>query len=186
MNPVLAAQLRRQWPLATAAAVFLFFIALHLAGFQPALHRYQRILKQAGDLGLALDPDHVPRMMPARVFAMLADNSLPAAAADEQGGSGELTAALLDDVTRLASKHGMTVIATEPGATARLPRAVQVRAHVRVSCSYGGFVAFLEDLNRSGHLISVDRFSMLSVSPGRQMLDLWLTRYVLKQTGARR
>jgi hypothetical protein len=186
MNPVLAAQLRRQWPLVTAATVFLLFIALHLAAFQPALRRYQGVLKQAGDLGLALDPEHAPRMMPARVFAMLSDNSLPAAAADEQGSSGELTALLLDDITRLASKHGMDVIATEPGATARLPHAVQVRAHLRVSCSYGGFVAFLDDLSRSGRLISVDRFSMLSVSPGRQMLDLWLTRYVLKQTGGRR
>lgn len=186
MNPVLAAQLRRQWALVTAAGVFLLFIALHLVGFQPALRRYQAAIKQAGELGLALDPDQAPRMMPARVFALLADNALPAATADEQGGSGELTAVLLDEVTRMASTHGMDVIATEPGATARLPRAVQVRAHLRMSCTFGEFVAFLDDLNRSGRLISVDRFSMQSVSPGRQMLDLWLTRYVLKQTGGRR
>lgn len=186
MNPVLAAQLRRQWSLVTAVVVFLLFLVLHLAAFQPALRHYQAALKQAGNMGLALDPDQAPRMMPARVFALLSDNSLPAATADQQGGSGELTALLLDEITRLASKHGMEVITTEQGATARLPRAVQVRAHLRVSCSYAEFVSFLDDLSRSGRLISVDRFSLLTVSPGRQMLDLWVTRYVLKQTGARR
>jgi hypothetical protein len=80
----------------------------------------------------------------------------------------------------------MDVIATEPGATARLPRAVQVRAHLRVTCTFGEFVAFLDDLSRSGRLISVDRFGLQSTSSGRQTLDLWLTRYVLKQTGGRR
>jgi hypothetical protein len=186
MNPVLAAQLRRQWPLVTAAVVFLLFIALHLTTFKPALHRYQAALKRASDTGMPLDPDQAPRMMPARVYALLADNALPAAAADQQGDSGELASLLLAEVTRLASKDGMEVIATEPGPTARLPRAVQVRAHLRVSCSYGEFVAFLDDLSRSGRLISVDRFSLLSGQPGRQVLDLWLTRYVLKQTRSSR
>jgi type II secretion system (T2SS) protein M len=186
MDPVLLAQLRRQWPIGTALVVFLLFLALHAVAFQPALQRYQRVVKQAADMGVAADPDQAPRMMPARVFALLSDNSMPAATADQQSGSGELTSTLLEDVTRVASKNGMRVIATEPGATARLPRAVQVRAHVRVTCSYGEFVAFLDDLSRSGKLISVDRFSMVSVSPGRQTLDLWLTRYVIKQTAAPR
>ena len=186
MNPVLAAQLRRQWPLVSAAAVFLLFTLLHLAAFQPALRRYQAALKQAGEIGVSLDMDSAPPMMPARVFALLSDNSLPAAAAERQGGSGELTANLLDDISRLASKHGMDVIATEPGAITKLPRAVQVRAHVRVNCSFGEFVAFLDDLSRSGRFIAVDRFSLLSVATGGRMLDLWVTRYVLKQTGARR
>jgi len=186
MNPLLAAQIRRQWTLATAGGVLLLFLVLHLLAFQPALRRYQAAVKQAADLGLTLDPDRAPRMMPARVFALLSDNSLPAAAADRQGSSGELTSATLEEISRLAGQHGMNIIAAEPGVTARLPRAVQVRAHLRASCSYREFVAFLDDLNRSGRLVSVDRFTLMSVSSGRQTLDLWVTRYVLKQTGARR
>ena len=183
MNPLLVAQLRRRWQLVIAAALFLLFILLHLAAFQPALRRYQSALKRATDTGMPLDPDRAPRMMPARVFALLSDNSLPAAAADKQSNSGELTAALLDDISRLASKHGMDVIATEPGAATRLPHSAQVRAHLRINCSYGEFVAFLDDLSRSGRLISVDRFSLMPVSSGQRMLDLWVTRYVLKQSG---
>jgi len=80
----------------------------------------------------------------------------------------------------------MNIIAAEPGVTTRLPHAVQVRAHLRASCSYGEFVEFLDDLTRSGRLTAVDRFSLMSVTPGRQTLDLWVTRYVLKQTGAKR
>jgi hypothetical protein len=186
MNPVLAAQIRRQWPLVTAAVVFLLFIPLHLLAFQPVLKRYQRAVKQASDLGMPLDPDQTTHMMPARVFALLSDNSLPAAAAEQQGSSGELTASLIDDISRIAARHGMDVIATEPGVTVRLPKLVQVRAHVRANCSYGEFVAFLDELSRSGRLISVDRFSLISVAPGRRMLDLWATRCVLKQTGERK
>ena len=44
MNPVLAAQLRKQWPLVAAAVIFLLFIPIHLLAFQPALHRYQEAL----------------------------------------------------------------------------------------------------------------------------------------------
>jgi hypothetical protein len=186
MNPLLAAQVRREWALVTAAAVFLLFLALHFIAFQPALRRYQAAVKRAAELGVTLDPDRTPRMMPARVFAFLSDNSLPAAAADERSGSGELASSTLDEITRLAGKHGMTLVSAEPGVTAGLPRAVQVRAHVRARCTYGEFVAFLDDMSRSGRLISVDRFSLSSISPGRQTLDLWVTRYVLKQTGAQR
>lgn len=186
MNALLAAQIRRQWPLVTSGVVFLLFLVLHLAAFQPAVRRYQRAVKQAADAGLTLDPDRAPRMMPARVFALLSDNSLPAAVADQRGGSGELTSTTLEEVTRLAAKHGMNIISAEPGVTARLPRAIQVRAHLRVSCAYQEFVAFLDDLSRSGRLISVDRFTLTSITPGRLTLDLWMTRYVLKQTGAGR
>ena len=185
MNPVLAAQLRKQWPLVAAAVIFLLFIPIHLLAFQPALHRYQAALQRAAETGMPLDPERAPHMMPARVFALLSDNSLPADVADRQSNSGELASNLIDDLSRTASKHGMDVIATEPGATTRMTRAVLVRAHIRVSCSYGAFVAFLDDLSRSGRLISVDRFSLLPVSSGGRMLDMWVTRYVLKQTGDR-
>jgi hypothetical protein len=186
INPVLAARLRRQWPLVTTVAVFLVFIVLHMAAFQPALQRYRAAMKLAGELGLTLDPARAPRMMPARVFALLSDNSLAAAVAEQQSGSGELTSTMIEEITRLAGQQGMNIIATEPGAVVRLPRAVQLRAHLQASCSYPEFVAFLDALSRSGRLISVDRFSLESVAPGRHTLDLWVTRYVLKQTGVRR
>jgi len=185
MNPLLVAQLRRHWTLVTACVVFVAFLIIHLLAFQPALGRYRAAVKRAADMGLTLDAGDAPRMMPARVFALLSDNSLPAEAAEQQGGSGELGSTTLEMITRLASQNGMSVIGAEPGVTSRLPRAVQIRAHVRVSCTYNQFLAFLDDLSRSGRLVSVDRFSMTSMNPGRETLDLWLTRYVLKQTGTK-
>jgi len=183
MDQVMVARARRNWPLIAAGVMFLLFIPIHLFAFQPTLQRYQRAVKAAGDLGVGLDPTQTTPMMPARVFALLSDNSLPAATADQQGGSGELTASLIDDVSRIASRHGMEVLATEPGSTVRTPSAVQTRAHIRANCAYGEFVAFLDELSHNGRLISVDRFSLTAIAPGRRMLDLWASRYVLKQTG---
>jgi hypothetical protein len=181
MDPILVAQLRRQWVPVIGVIVFLLFLVAHLLWFQPAVKRYQAALKRAGDMGITLDPSHTPRMMPARVFALLSNNSLPEAVADAQGNSGELAASLLEEITQLASRHRMDVAEAEPGATSQLPRGVQVRARLRLTCSYQEFVDFLDDLNRSGRLISVDRFNLTSGPPGQHVLELWLTRYVLKQ-----
>lgn len=186
MDQLMVARARRQWPLIGAAVLFVLFIPLHLLAFQPTLHRYQRAVKEAGDLGVGLDPNQNTPMMPARVFALLSDNSLPEASAEQQGASGELTASLIDDVSRIAARHGMEVLATEPGTTVRTPTAVQARAHVRASCSYGEFAAFLDELSHGGRLISVDRFTLTAIAPGRRMLDLWTSRYVLKQSGKRK
>lgn len=185
MNALLMEQLRRQWPLVSAIVVFLVFLLVHLFVFEPGVKRYQDALRQAGDLGIALDPTSAPKMMPARVFALLSDNALPAATAEQQGNSGELTASLLEEVTHLASQRGMEVQATEPGATTQLARAVQVRAHVKARCSYAEFVGFLDTLHHSGRLISIDRFSLTNESGSQLQLDLWMTRYVLKQTAGR-
>jgi len=184
MDPYLLAQIRRQWPLVAAIAVFLVFMIAHIFVFQPGVRRYQAALRQAGELGIGLDPTSVPKMMPTRVFSLLSNNALPEATANVQGNSGELTASLLDEVTHLANQQGIDVQVTEPGATSNLPRAVQVRAHVKGLCSYAEFVAFLDRLDRSGRLISVDRFSLDSSSHGRHQLDMWVTRYVLKQMGS--
>ena len=70
----------------------------------------------------------------------------------------------------------MAVLATEPGTTVRMPNAVQARAHVRASCGYGEFVAFLDELSHSGRLISVDRFTLTAIAPGRRMLDMWTSQ----------
>ncbi|MBI3540525.1 MAG: hypothetical protein HY076_09660, partial [Candidatus Eisenbacteria bacterium] len=115
MNPILAEQIRKQWPLVGAVAVFLIFMVTHMLIFQPGVQRYQTALRRAGELGIALDPEGTPKMMPTRVFALLSDNALPAATAEAQGSSGELTASLLEEVTHLANQQGIDVQATEPG-----------------------------------------------------------------------
>jgi hypothetical protein len=185
LNPLLVARLRKNWPLVGAGLVFLLFLVIHLAMFQPAASRYRVALKQATDLGITMDPNETPRLMPPRVFALLSDNSLPAADATQKGNSGTLASNLLEDVTRLTSRAGMDVMVTEPGATAQQAKSVQVKAYLRVSCRYPQFVQFLDDLSRSGTLISVDRFALISATPGRQVLDLWVTRFIIKQTGTR-
>lgn len=186
ISPLLAAQLRKNWPLVGAVVVFVLFMALHVAVFRPAANRYAAALRSASELGMALDPNQPARMMPPRVFALLSDNSMPPGLAVEKGNSGVLASQLLEDVSRLTSKVGMDVMITEPGATTQQARAVQVRAYLRANCSYDEFVRFLDELSRSGTLISVDRFTLTSTSPGRHVLDLWVTRFVLKQQSGTR
>src|SRR5262249_13202192 len=120
-------------------------------------------------------------------FALVTDNSMPAADAVSRGNSGALTGALLEDLTRLTSRHQMQVVAAEPGATVQEQSSVQVRAHLKMNATYAEFLGFLDDLTRDGTLIAVDRFAMVSSGPGRHPLDLWVTRYILKQqTGGHR
>jgi hypothetical protein len=185
MNDLLIAQLRRQWPLIAAIGVFLIFMLAHVFVFQPSIRRYQAALRQAGDLGIGLDPTTVPKTMPNRVFALLSDNALPAATAEAQSSSGELTASFIEEITHLANQRGIDVKATEPGSTTNLGRAIQVRAHLKARCSYAEFVSFLDGIDRGGHLISIDRFTLNADAPGRHQLELWVTRYVLKQTAGR-
>ena len=186
MNPLLIAQLRRQWILTLALLMLAGFLAVHRLIFEPTARRYQAALQQATNAGLTLDPDRPPRLIPPRVLALLSENALPAKQAEEDGSSGALTAQLLEDLTRLCSEHGMEVTATEPGATVRQPKSIQVRAHVHIQCSYGEFLSFLDTMSRNNKLIAVDRFALVGVAPGRHSLDLWITRYVLKQAGAPR
>jgi hypothetical protein len=186
MNAVLMAQIRRNWPVAGAVVVFLSFLVLHLTAFRPAVGRYQRAVREAGDLGMPLDPNYSPQLIPPRVFALLAENSLPAGIAEQRGASGELTSQLLDDISHIASKHGVEVTATEPGATVRQPQAVQVRAHLRANCSFAQFMGFVDELSQGNSLVAIDRFSLENSSGRQRVLDLWVTRYILKQTGNRK
>ena len=181
MNPVLAATLRRNWPLVGAAALFAIFMFVHQVFFQPAAARYAAATQTASELGLALDPSQAPVMLPPRVFALVADNALPAAEAQELGNSGVLTARLLEDLTRMISEHGMEVLMTEPGAVTQQSRAVQVRASLKVRGRYSEFVSFLDGLARGRQLIAIDRFTLTSQGQGQEQLDLWVSRYVLKQ-----
>jgi hypothetical protein len=185
IDPVLAAQLRRHWQVVAAVLVFLAFTVVHLLVFQPSARRYQAAIKRAAGLGLALEAENPPPMMPPRVVALLTDNSLPTTAAGMERESGALTAALLEDVSQLTARHGMRVMSTEPGTTAQEPRAVQVRAHLTIQCTFQQFVAFLDDLSESNQLIAVDRFELAPGGSGRNVLELWVTRYILKQTERR-
>ncbi len=185
INPLLLAQLRRHWQLSVAVLVFALFALAHVLLFQPAAQRYRTALKRAGDLGLALDPDRPPPVMPPRVLALLTDNALPASTGMSQE-SGALTADLLEQLSQLTTRHGLQVLATEPGATIQEAHAVQVRAHLKIRCSFSEFVAFLDDLSRANRLIAVDRFDLVNAGPGEPLLDLWVTRYVLKQSEGRR
>ena len=124
-------------------------------------------------------------MLPPRLFALISNNTLPAATAEEQGNSGELTAELLGDLTKLTSKHGIIVLTTEPGLLTQLPQSVQVRAHLRGRCRYAEFVALLDEMARGQALFSLDRFSYASQPGGDAMLELWISRFVLKQQKGR-
>jgi hypothetical protein len=180
IDPLHAAWLRRNWPFAGASAVFILFMVGHLVVFNPVAGRYRAAVKQASDLGISLERGDFEPLMPPRVLALISENSLSSDEATAQGGSGTLTSALLEDLTRLIAKHGMVVTATEPDAVVQLTNAVQVRAHLRVSCTYAQFVAFLDELSRSGKLIAIDRFTLAMGERRRNTLDLWVTQHVIK------
>ena len=185
INPILEARLRRHWQLVVAAAACALFTALHAAAFRGAAEHYDRAVRHATDLGLAVDPTRAIAVTPPRVLVVLAANMLPASVADVGRESGALAASMLEELTQLTHRHGMQVVVAEPGLTSQEPKAVQIRAHLRIQCGYPQFVAFLDDLSREGSLISVDRFSMIENREGRSLLDLWVTRYVIKETQPR-
>jgi hypothetical protein len=184
IDPVWSALMRRQWPLVAAGIVFLLFVLCELLWFRPVVRRFDAVLKQGKEMGMALDPTQAPAVLPPRVFALLVDNTLPAAVAQQQGASGALTAKLLEDLTALSSKHGIQVLATEPGSVTQQPHSVQVRAHLNLRCRYNQFVTLLDDLASGAQLYSIDRFSLRDEPSGGEALEIWVSRYVLKQGSA--
>jgi hypothetical protein len=186
MNPVLVAALRRYWPLIGGGIVFLVFLVVHLAIFQPGARRLSTALKRSADLGLSLDPAQSEPMMPPRLFALLTANSLPAAVAQERGNSGTLVAELLGDITAIANQVGMVAVTTEPGAVTPQGQGMVVRARLRLRAEYAELVALTDALAKSGKLYSVDRFSLVSQGGGEPILDLHVSRYIIKQPGAAR
>ena len=177
---------RRQWPLIVALLVFLGFSGTDQIAFRPAAARYAAVLRQSADMGLVVGPGTAPPMLSAQLMKLLADNSLQPAAAEQQGSSGALASAMLEDLTRMAARRGMQVLSTEQGSVTQLEGSVLVRAHLQLRCRYGEFLGFLDDLSRGGTLYSVERFSLVDAGGGRQGLDLWLSRTILKQGTARR
>jgi len=174
--------MRRQWPLVGAVIVFLVFLLVHAAFFRPTADRYQRAVRNAEKLGMSPEPtDARADMMPPRVYALLAENALPASTAKEEGDSGALSATLVETVSRLAAKRGMDVIVTEPAPTTQQPQSVIVRAHMRVRATYPEFVSFLQDIAAQDHLLAVDRFALQPAGGNDQLVDLYVSRYILKQ-----
>jgi hypothetical protein len=182
ISPILEARLRRHWQLVLAAAVCALFGAVHAAAFRPAADHYDLAIRRASDLGLAVDPTRAIAVTPPRLLVVLAANMLPASVADVGRESGALAASMLEELTQLTHRHGMQVVVAEPGLTSQEAKAVQIRAHLRIQCTFPQFVAFLDDLSREGSLISVDRFAMIQGRDGKSLLDLWVTRYVIKET----
>jgi hypothetical protein len=183
MNPLWTATLRNYWPLVGAFAVFIVLNVSEQVWFRPTARRYETVVKSATALGMPVDFKHATPVLPPRLFALLTDNSLPAAEAQEQGNSGGLTAQLLEQMSDLTSRHGMRVIVTEPGPVSLQERAITVRAHLRLRCHYDDFLSLLSDLSLSQRLISIDRFSLSPDPDGGLMLELWVSRYVIKQSG---
>ena len=181
MNPTLAGLLRRDWPVIGALALFLGFAFTHALGFTPTARRYDAAVKRNAELGLGLDPTQNQAMLPPRVFALLTDHALSANEAQERASSGALTANLLEDLNQLAGQRHIVVLATEPGPVSQDPQAVHVRAHLKLRGAYSAFVSLLADMARSGSLTALDRFSLRPGENGSMQIDLWVSRYILKQ-----
>jgi len=181
MDPLRVALLRRHWPLVGAVGILVAFSLIHLAWFGPALRRYRNAVREAGQLGMSLDPGALAPMLPPRLFALISDNSLPAATVAEQSNSGTLTADLIGELNRRAAAHGLDVAMSEPGPVTQQTRYVLASAHLRLRGPYGGFVALVDDLAGSGRLLAVERFSMSPTPSGEAQIELYVSRCVLKR-----
>ena len=180
ISPLLEARLRRNWQVTVAVTLAVLFTVGHQVVFRMVSDRYDRAIQRATDLGLAVNPSQPLAVTPPRLLVVLAANMLPANVADVSRESGALASSMLEELTQSTHRHGMEVVVAEPGITSQETNAVQLRAHLRILCAYPQFVSFLDDLSRAGSLVSVDRFSMVQGRDGRSVLDLWVTRYVIK------
>jgi hypothetical protein len=180
MNAITAALIRRNWPLIASVTLLILFLLVHQLWFRPTAQHYARALKEATDMGMPLDPYQMPRIMPPRLFARIADNSLPVERAQEAANSGQLTAEFMGELAERMGRRNLTVIVTEPGPTTNGDHSIQLHAHVRARGRYPDFVMLLDDLARDTRLYGIDRF-VLSPEPGGLVtVELWAGRLVLK------
>ena len=180
ISPLLEARLRRYWQVSLAVTLAVLFTVGHQVFFRIVADRYDRAIRRATDLGLAVDPTKPLSVTPPRLLVVLAANMLPANVADVSRESGALASSMLEELTQSTHRHGMEVVVAEPGITSQESNAVQLRAHLRILCNYAQLVSFLDDISRDGSLLSIDRFTMNEAKEGRSVLDLWVTRYVIK------
>lgn len=185
MNPLLIGILRRHWQFLGAIAVFAIFTVVHLVFFRPAAQRYRTALQGAGGLNAVLESQTPPPMLPPRLFALMAQNSLAPQDAADRGGSGALGVLLLEDLGRVAARSGMSVMTTEPGAVSQDALTTQVRAHLRLRGNYNSAVGFFGQLASSEALTIIERFQISPAENGGVILEVWLSRLYLKQLGGR-
>lgn len=184
MNRMSEVWLRRHWPALAAMGILAVLTLVHQLWFQPTARRYARALKVATDLGMPLDPNDLPRIIPPRLFAHIADNSLPEARAQEAANSGQLTAEFLGELSERMSRRGLVVMGTDPSPTTNNEGSILLRAHVRARGRYADFVMLIDDLARDARLYGIDRFTLTPEAGGAVNIELWASRLVLK-SGAR-
>lgn len=184
MNVGVMETFRRQWPVAGALALLLGFAVVNAFVFEPTARRYEAAIQHAAELGLAVENGQATPVLPPRVFALLTDHALAPAEAQERASSGALTASLLEDLNRACSARGLSVLVTEPGPITQTPQAVQVRAHVRMRGSYPSLTNVLGDLAKNNSMIALDRYTLMPSESGSLSIELWVSRYVLKQEGS--
>ena len=185
MPPLLFDRIRSRWQPWAAAAIGIVFVLVHLAVYLPLKARLNAAETRARALGVAFDPDAPPETMPPRVVALIAGNTMAPDEAVLRGTSGALTADLFDAIAAAANRAGVNLNATEPGIALQQDQWVQVKVHVRGTCTFSQFLRMQDALARGDQLISVDRFSLVQVSGNRLQLELWLSRLVLKHAGER-
>lgn len=183
MNALVLAALRRNWRLIGTIAAFVIFTLIHLVFFRPAAARYQAALASVGGIEAVFNPGGGRPMLPPRVYALIAENSITPQDALDRGGSGALGVILLEELGRLASRGGLTVVSSEPGQVTQEPLTTQVRARLTVQGRYAELIAFFDELSGSESLILVERFSITPGSGGEDLLELWVSRLYLKQAG---
>jgi hypothetical protein len=186
MDPLLANQLRRLWPLVLTLFIAALFMLVHTLVFKPKATRYRDAIARAGAMGLVVDPAHPSdrQMLSVKVYTLLISNSLPADEADARSQSGTLGAQMAQALTRMASRRDLEVLIAEPGTTTQLPGSVEMRAHLRLRGHYPAFVGFVDDLARDSRLWSLERFTITPVNGGSDEFEIWVASCLLKRTGS--
>lgn len=181
VNPLLAAALRRHGkPLAMLVATLALGL-VHGAWFVPLAQRQERALRALGGVPPSFDPAATRPVLPPRVYALAHGNTLPAAAALDQGSSGRLQVQALEELSSLASRAGLSVTLAEPGPVTQLPAAVEVRVRLRAVGGYAEVLALLDRMVASGHVYAVERQSLADAGAGRLQVELLAVRLMLKK-----
>lgn len=181
MSTLMQAALRRNWRLVGAIAAFLVFTLIHFTLFRPAAERYRSALSRVGGIEAVFSSGGAHPMLPPHLFALITEHSLTPQDATDRGGSGALGVLLLEDLGRQASRTGLAIVASDPGAVAQQPQSLQVRAHVIFRGRYAQLVDFFDELARSDSLTLVDRFKITPLSESTDEMELWVSRLYLKR-----
>jgi hypothetical protein len=183
MSTLLQQGLRRNWKLAGALLAFLLFAIVHYLYFRPVASRYQTALTNAGGIEAVFNPGGTRPLLPPRVFALIAEQSLAPQDAIDRGGSGALGVVLLEDLGRLADRAGLRIQMSEPGPVTQQPLSVQIRAHLVLRGRYAQIVEFFDEIDRDESLLMVDQFRIVPADEGSDQLEIWITRLYLKTQG---